>query len=479
MTFDNTYAHLPEDFYQRLKPAPVAEPLLIKVNRPLAAELNLNLFDDDTELASIFSGNALMEGMDPIAMAYAGHQFGGFVPQLGDGRALLLGEVVNESGSRFDIQLKGSGRTRFSRGGDGRSALGPVIREYVVSEAMHALGIPTSRALAMVSTGEDVFREGPVPGGILTRVASGLVRVGTFEYFASRHMSDAVRQLADYVIDRHYPQARGAENPYIEWYRLVCEATARLVSQWMGVGFIHGVMNTDNTSIIGETLDYGPCAFMDTYDPGKVFSSIDQFGRYAYNNQPTIAQWNMAALGGCLLELFDNDPTTARSLGESVLEDFVPIFKRYYQQVMCAKIGLGADDDSFDLVRRLTETMHKDHVDFTVAFRSLTGDLDDFKALFSSEGIGDWIVDWTDRIKSMGGTLSAAQESIRAANPAFIPRNHRVEQAIRAAEDDGDYSLTHRLIEVLRRPYEDLPEYAEYMTPPKPDEVVHQTFCGT
>ncbi len=481
MVFDNSYARLPEIFYQRINPVPVKAPELIRVNHSLAEELGLLLPEADDALAALFSGNTLLDEMEPVAMAYAGHQFGGFVPQLGDGRAVLLGEVLSGAGTRFDIQLKGSGQTQFSRNGDGRSALGPVIREYVVSEAMHAMGLSTSRALAMGKTGEQVLREGYVPGGIFTRVASGLVRVGTFEYFASRDNTTAVKQLADYVIDRHYSSAKNAANPYIDFYRQVCEATAQLIARWMAVGFIHGVMNTDNTSICGETLDYGPCAFMDTYVPAKVFSSIDHGGRYAYNNQPTIAQWNMAALGGCLMSLFDDDADKARAIGEEVLETFIPTFKAQYQDGMCRKLGLvTVDDQGFQRVRDLMELMHQGHVDFTLAFRLLADDIEQFKGLFSeSAAIESWFTEWSDQLVEQGENVAAAQERMRLVNPAVIPRNHRVEEAIRAAEDHNDFTLTHRLIDVLKTPYAVQPENEEYMTPPESDEVVHQTFCGT
>ncbi len=480
MSFDNTYARLPEDFYERINPVPVEKAELIRINQALLKELDFALPKDEAGLASLFSGNTLLNGMEPIAMAYAGHQFGGFVPQLGDGRAVLLGEVSLPDGQRLDIQLKGSGQTRFSRNGDGRSALGPVIREYIVSEAMHALGVSTSRALAMVTTGEKVFRETPVPGGIFTRVASGLVRVGTFEYFASRKDVDSVRTLADYVIDRHYLAARKESNPYVELFRQVSAATAKLVAQWMSVGFIHGVMNTDNTSISGETIDYGPCAFMDNYNPAKVFSSIDYQGRYAYNNQPTIAQWNMAALGGCLLSLFHDDNDKAQAIGEEVLEEFTPVFKDHYQKVMCRKIGLAVHGDEFQLVRDLMRLMHQSHTDFTNTFRSLSDDVEQFRLFFNQpEQIDSWLADWQGQLKVQGLSVDEAQANMRSVNPAFIPRNHRVEQAIRAAEGRNDFALTHQLIGILKHPFDAQPENAEYMDPPQPDEVVRQTFCGT
>lgn len=476
MVFDNTYARLPERFYQRIDPVPVKQPGLIRINHELAARLELELPDDEARLAAIFAGNEPLEGAEPIAQAYAGHQFGHFAGPLGDGRAVLLGEALNSRGERFDIQLKGSGRTRFSRGGDGRSPIGPVIREYVISEAMHALGIPSTRALAMVTTGEQVIRDTPLPGGVFTRVAASHVRVGTFEYFASQGDNEAVRILADYVIDRHYPEVRSADNPYVSFYESVVKAQARLVAQWMSVGFIHGVMNTDNTTISGETIDFGPCAFMDHFNPAQVFSSIDLQGRYAYNQQPAIARWNMACLGGCLIPLLHDETEQAHAVGEAILEDFTGYFRTHYQAALCRKIGLADTDANFALARELMRLMHRDHVDFTLAFRYLVDEDDtSFRALFTSS---DDLSTWLSARDGALGDPEAARNDMRRANPAFIPRNHRVEQAIAAAES-GDFSLAHTLVDILRRPYDDQPEFADYMQPPRPDEVVRQTFCGT
>ncbi|WFS62560.1 YdiU family protein [Pseudodesulfovibrio thermohalotolerans] len=481
MRFINSYAHLPEPFYQRIDPEPVAAPSLIRLNRPLAERLELDLPEDDADLAALFSGNRLLPGSEPIAQAYAGHQFGQFVPQLGDGRAHLLGETVNKAGERFDIQLKGSGRTKFSRGGDGRSPLGPVLREYVVSEAMHAMGIPSTRALAMTSTGQPVFREAELHGAVLTRVASGFVRVGTFEYFAARRMEDAVRQLADHVIERNHPSASQADNPYLALFEAICSAQAELMARWMCVGFVHGVMNTDNTAVSGETIDFGPCAFLDQYDPEAVFSSIDHFGRYAFNRQPTIMAWNLACLGGCLIPLLDDDESRAHTAGEAVLERFIPAFAAHYTQGLCSKIGLPGDDESFALARGLLDLMRRNGTDFTNAFRALCDAQTDpapFTALFATnEEIRHWLDDWRARL-ALTGSVGTARETMRSATPAFIPRNHRIEQAIQAAEV-GDFTLVDRLIEVLRRPYEDQPENAEYAAPPRPEERVEQTFCGT
>jgi uncharacterized protein YdiU (UPF0061 family) len=481
MRFINTYARLPETFYQRIDPEHVAAPAMIRLNRDLAARLELDLPEDDAGLAEVFTGNRLLSGSEPLAQAYAGHQFGQFVPQLGDGRAHLLGEVENGAGERFDIQLKGSGRTAYSRGGDGRAPLGPVIREYVVSEAMHALGVPTTRALAMAATGQPVFREAELPGAVIARVASGFVRVGTFEYFAARRMEDELRLLADHVIERNHPAAGEADNPYLALFEAVCAAQAELMAQWLCLGFVHGVMNTDNTAVSGETIDYGPCAFLDHYDPAMVFSSIDHGGRYAFNQQPTIMAWNLACLGGCLLPLLATDETKARETGEAVLERFIPAFTEHYRRGLCRKIGLPADDESFTLARRLLDLMRRGRTDFTNGFRALCDAQtapEAFTALFATdEEIAVWRKDWLKRLEQTGSG-DGARGTMRAANPAFIPRNHRIEAAIQAATA-GDFTPMDRLIEVLKRPFEDQPELAEFADPPRPGERVTQTFCGT
>ncbi len=372
-SFSNTYARLPERFFARLNPTPVARPRLIKFNDSLASELRIDTRGLDSErLAAIFSGNETPLGAEPIAMAYAGHQFGGFVPQLGDGRAILLGEVLDREGERRDIQLKGSGPTPFSRRGDGRAVLGPVLREYLVSEAMHALGIPTTRALAAVLTGEPVYRDRQLPGAVFTRVASSHVRVGTFEYFAARGDVDAVKRLADYVIDRHYPDAKDAERPYLALLQGVVERQARLVARWMNVGFIHGVMNTDNTAVSGETIDYGPCAFMDAYDPATVFSAIDQFGRYAFANQPGIAQWNLVRLAETLLPILEPDPERAGELAGAAIAAFSERFEAYWLAGMRDKLGLSdPEDGDLELVRALLAAMRENGADFTLTFRRL------------------------------------------------------------------------------------------------------------
>jgi uncharacterized protein YdiU (UPF0061 family) len=486
--FENTYAAMPANFFARVAPTPVAAPRLIKLNRPLAVHLGLDPdLLDSPEGAEILAGKRLPEGADPIAMAYAGHQFGHFVPQLGDGRAILLGEVIDADGVRRDIQLKGSGPTPFSRRGDGRAALGPVLREYIVSEAMWALGIPTTRSLAAVITGESVMRETPLPGAVLTRVASSHVRVGTFQYFAARSDTDGVRQLADHVITRHYPRAAEAARPYHALLEGVIARQADLVARWLLVGFIHGVMNTDNTSISGETIDYGPCAFMDHYDPAAVFSSIDELGRYAYANQPRIALWNLTRLAECLLPLLADDQDAAIAQAQEILGGFPEKFTAAYQTGLRAKIGLFTKQDGDDaLVQDLLDTMAKNQADFTLTFRRL-GDaaLDPAKdtsarQLFTDPAAYDeWTARWRQRTAEEPQSAAERRSAMHAANPAFIPRNHRIEAVIEAAMNRDDFAPFEELIAVLARPYEDQPAFADYAEPPQPHQRVLQTFCGT
>ena len=485
--FQNTYAALPANFFARVAPTPVAAPRLIKLNRPLARDLGLDPdLLDSPEGAEILSGKRLPDGADPIAMAYAGHQFGHFVPQLGDGRAILLGEVIDKDGIRRDIQLKGSGPTPFSRRGDGRAALGPVLREYIVSEAMFALGIPTTRSLAATITGESVMRETILPGAVLTRVAASHVRVGTFQYFAARGDTDAVRRLADHVIARHYSELAGTEQPYHALLAGVAARQADLVARWLHVGFIHGVMNTDNTSISGETIDYGPCAFMDHYDPAQVFSSIDEMGRYAYANQPRIALWNLTRLAECLLPLFSEDQEKAIAEAQEILGAFPEQFSTAYQAGLRQKIGLfTARDGDEALVRDLLEAMASGKADFTLTFRRL-GDaaLDTasdarLRALFAEGAAFDeWAARWRQRLAQEPQSGAERQAAMHAVNPAFIPRNHRVEAVIAAAVMD-EYAPFEEFIKVLAKPFEDAPEFADYTIPPKPEERVCQTFCGT
>ena len=485
--FQNTYAALPANFFARVAPTPVVAPRLIKLNRALAVQLGLDPeVLSSPEGAEILAGKRVPDGADPIAMAYAGHQFGHFVPQLGDGRAILLGEVIDADGVRRDIQLKGSGPTPFSRRGDGRAALGPVLREYIVSEAMFALGIPTTRSLAAVITGERVQRETMLPGAVLTRVASSHIRVGTFQFFAARGDTDGVRQLADHAIARHYPEAAKSDRPYHALLEGVVARQAYLVARWLLVGFIHGVMNTDNSSISGETIDYGPCAFMDHYDPAQVFSSIDEQGRYAYANQPQIALWNLTRLAECLLPLFSDDKDKAIEQAQLILGEFAEKFTAAYQGGLRAKIGLFSQRDGDEaLVQDLLDAMAKNHADFTLIFRRL-GDLageadnDSVRHLFAEPAAFDeWAARWRQRLADEPQSATERRAAMRAVNPAFIPRNHRVEAVIQAAMNNDDYAPFEELIAVLAKPFEDQPEFAGYADPPQPEQRVTQTFCGT
>ncbi len=484
--FDNSYRRLPERFFAAQAPATVAAPRLIAFNRPLARELRLDVAAIEPRAAELFSGNALAADAQPIALAYAGHQFGHFVPQLGDGRALLLGEVVDAHGRRRDLQLKGSGRTPFSRQGDGRAALGPVLREYLVSEAMHALGVPTSRALAAVTTGETVFRERPLPGAVLTRVAASHVRIGTFQFFAARGDDEAVRLLADHAIARHDPALVGAPRPYLAFLEAVAARQAALVARWLQVGFVHGVMNTDNMTVSGETIDYGPCAFVDAYDPGTVFSSIDHGGRYAFANQPLIAQWNLARLAETLLPLIDPDRTAAIAAATAVLEAFPVRFAQCWLDGMRAKLGLATEHgDDRELVQALLDAMHASAADYTLTFRRLCDAAADARAddgvrtLFAAPAAFDaWAARWRARIAGDLRSPAERARAMRAVNPLFIPRNHRVEQAI-AAAIDGDFGPFETLRAVLAEPFDEHPEHADHALPPRPDERVLETFCGT
>jgi uncharacterized protein YdiU (UPF0061 family) len=490
--FDNSYARLPERFYVRQEPTPVASPRLIRLNVPLARELGL----DPVRLASeagvaVLAGNSVAPRSLPIAMAYAGHQFGGFNPALGDGRAILLGEVVDGTGRRRDIQLKGSGPTPWSRRGDGRAALGPVLREYIVSEAFAALGIPTTRALAAVATGEYVLREEPLPGGVLTRVAASHIRVGTFQYFAARRDTEAVRLLADHVIARHYPEAAAAPNPYRALLDAVVARQAALIPQWMLIGFIHGVMNTDNCAIAGETIDFGPCAFMDAYHPDTVFSSIDRQGRYAFANQPAIGHWNMVRFAETLLPLLAAEQEAAVAEAEQALDRFAGLFEAAYARGLRRKIGIvgAAPTDHADdiaLVRELLTLMAAGRADFTLTFRALNRAASDagadagVAALFGGDADPrPWLGRWRDRLAADPVSAEERAAVMRRANPALIPRNHRIEQAIAAAVGGDDYALFHSLVEALSRPFDEDPDYADLSEPPKPGEEVKATFCGT
>ncbi|EHS50433.1 UPF0061 protein ydiU [Rhizobium sp. PDO1-076] len=485
IAFDNSYSRLPEHFFRPAKPAAAAQPQLIRYNQALADQLGIALDAGDTvRLAQIFSGQILPVGAEPIAMAYSGHQFGHFNPQLGDGRALLLGEVIDQEGRRRDIQLKGAGPTAFSRNGDGLAALGPVLREYIVSEAMAALGIPTTRALAAVLTGEPVIRETVLPGAVFTRVAASHIRVGTFQYFAARGDTDGVKTLADHVIARHYPEVSGSENPYAALLSAISVRQAELIARWLSVGFIHGVMNTDNVAISGETIDFGPCAFLDEYDPKKVFSSIDQRGRYAYANQPGIGQWNIARLAECLLPLLDEDEEKAVEMANGVLSQFGDVFQAAWLAAFRAKLGLmGEDDQDRTLVSDLLELMQKGEADFTLTFRALgkvAGGSDDavLEAQFTDvAGLAGWLVRWRQRMEG-GRSRAEIQAEMETVNPALIPRNHRIEEAIQAAIYN-DFSFFHRLSDALRKPFAEDPDVADLCLPPKPEERVTRTFCGT
>ncbi len=488
LPFDNSYARMPDRFFTRTKPTGVAAPVLLKLNRLLAEKLG---FDPEwlssPEGVAMLSGNRLPETAEPIASAYAGHQFGNFVPQLGDGRAILLGEVVDIRGRRRDVQLKGSGPTPFSRRGDGRAALGPVLREYVVSEAMHALGIPTTRSLAAVSTGEPVYRETVLPGAVLTRVASSHIRVGTFQFFAARGDTQGVKLLADHAIARHYPEAANAENPYAALLDAVISAQASLVARWLGVGFIHGVMNTDNTSVSGETIDYGPCAFLDAYNPAQVFSSIDAHGRYAYANQPRIAQWNLARLAETLLPLLDANEDEAVGKAEALIGEFRPRFEAAYLAVLRQKLGLfTARPEDQPLAEGFLALMAAQAADFTLAFRALSdaaaGEEQEaeLRAVFAEpEALKPWLDRWRGRLGQEPHSPSERADAMRAVNPRFTPRNHRIEAMIQAALNDADFAPFEDLLAVLARPYDDQPGREAFAMPPQPDERVLQTFCGT
>ncbi|HEX4650356.1 MAG TPA: YdiU family protein [Granulicella sp.] len=489
--FDNTYARLPERFYARVSPTPVAAPRLIKVNVELARSLGL----DPDQLAGargveILAGNRVAEGSEPLALAYAGHQFGHFVPQLGDGRANLLGEVMGHDGVRYDLQLKGSGPTPFSRRGDGRAALGPVLREYVVSEAMAALGVPTTRALAAVTTGERVFRETALPGAVLTRVAASHLRVGTFQYFAIRGDVDALRMLADYAIARHYPEATQARRPYRAFFDGVITRQAHLIARWMLLGFIHGVMNTDNTSISGETIDYGPCAFMETYDPETVFSSIDHGGRYSYSSQPMAAQWNLTRLAETLLPLLEQEAGSEEAGLESAKEAlaaFGPQFEAARLGGLRRKFGLNAErKGDARLIQDLLDRMAANRADFTLTFRRLcdaaAGSDGDHgvRSLFADPGAYDtWSTDWRRRLKEESLSEQARAAQMRMVNPAYIPRNHIVEEALDAAAARQDFQPFEELLDVVSHPFDDRPNLERYAKPARPEECIRHTFCGT
>ena len=484
--FDNSFARELEGCYVPWDAEKVSEPRLLMFNCELAADLGLNVAALETPLgAEIFSGNRIPEGAKPLAQAYAGHQFGNFSPMLGDGRALLLGEIIDTCGKRHDIQLKGSGRTPFSRNGDGKAGLGPVLREYLIGEAMHALGVPTTRALAAVTTGDQVFRETALPGAVLTRIAASHLRVGTFQFFAARGETEIVRQLADYAIARHYPAAREADNPYLAFFIAVARAQALLVAEWMSIGFIHGVMNTDNTTISGETIDYGPCAFMDVYDPDTVFSSIDLQGRYAYANQPSILTWNLARLAETLIALVDPNKERAVELLTVGANEVSSLFVDAWLARMRLKIGLNSpEDNDYKLINGLLNAMHQGKADFTLTFRRLSdvlrGNGMPVRALFEDPAVFDaWEIDWRVRLGREKVSAKDCAGTMDQVNPIYIPRNHKVEEVLDAAVNHGDISDFQDMLSVVKKPFDEFSEQEGYAEPGDKTAVPYQTFCGT
>lgn len=486
--FDNTYARDLQGFYVPWTPTAVPAPRLLRINESLASELDVDAGALNSDYgARIFSGSEVPIGATPLAQAYAGHQFGGFSPQLGDGRAVLLGEVLDRWGRRRDIALKGSGRTAFSRGGDGKAAVGPMLREYLISEAMHALGIPTTRVLAVAETGEQVIRERPLPGAVLARVAASHVRVGTFQFFAARGENDKLRTLADYVIARHDPHLQGLQDRYLALLRAVTERQASLVAQWMCAGFIHGVMNTDNMALSGETIDYGPCAFMEEFNPATVFSSIDRGGRYAYGNQPRIAAWNLARFAETLLPLIDTESTErAVQLGTEVVQSFPELYGICWLKGMRTKLGLTtANDGDLDLAKEWLALLEQQRLDYTLAWRRLadaaTGSIEPLACQFAdSKSLLGWVDRWQRRTAQESISPELRRQAMRQVNPVYIPRNQRVEEALSAASDTGDLRLFEDLLAVVARPFEERPGLERYAEPAPPEFTAgYQTFCGT
>ena len=487
VTFDNSYARLPSRLYSRCDPVAVAAPGPIRVNTALAELLGIDpRWLASPEGTAVVAGNVIPPGAEPIATVYAGHQFGSYNPQLGDGRAVLLGEVLGRDGLRYDVQLKGSGPTPYSRGGDGRAPLGAVLREYLVSEAMFAMGLPTTRALAAVTTGEQVARETFVPGAVLARVARSHIRIGTFQFFAARQDAEALQLLVEHTLARHYPEALDADNRPLALLQRVIGAQAQLVARWQLLGFIHGVMNTDNMLLSGETIDYGPCAFMDDFDPARVLSSIDHGGRYAYRNQPGIAHWNLAALAQALLPLLHPDQERAVALAQQAVDAFPGQFQEAYHTGMAAKLGLGQwRQDDGALVEELLELMAREHSDFTLCFRHLADLANPAGAQPVTElfdlppALEPWLQRWRQRLATETTPCEQRQLAMYRANPVFIPRNHLVEEALQAAVEGGDFAPFHALLEVLVEPFSYRGELRRFATPPRPEQVVHQTFCGT
>jgi uncharacterized protein YdiU (UPF0061 family) len=477
--FDNTYSKLPKSFLENIKPVPVKDPKLIILNKNLAKQLNLDFSKfSETDLAKIFSGNSLPEGSETIAQAYAGHQFGHFT-MLGDGRAVMLGEHLDKENNRFDIQFKGSGRTSFSRSGDGRAALGPMLREYIISEAMHALNIPTTRSLAVVSTGEDVIREQMLPGAILTRVASSHIRVGTFQYIAATQNADDLQRLFNYTIDRHYPEIKDSKTKALDLLNLLMQKQCELVINWMRVGFIHGVMNTDNMTVSGETIDYGPCAFMDHYHPQTVFSSIDQNGRYSYNNQPRITKWNLARFAECIIPLIDQDEQKAISIATETINNFEKLYEEKWLNMMRDKLGLfGEDKDDKHLIFELLTWMENNKADFTNTFCNLM-DIQSIKdPIYQNQEYLNWTAKWKKRLEKNNTEKEKYLELMRSVNPIFIPRNHKVEEALKDASENKLETL-NQLLEVIKYPYKDNGMLIDYQRPMSNENGDYKTFCGT
>ena len=488
--FNNSFCQLPGQFFSHQQPAPVTSPTLIKINKTLAKQLGIDVDWLASEQGTqMFAGNILPEGAIPIATAYAGHQFGGWNPRLGDGRAILLGEVIApESSTRYDIQLKGAGPTPYSRSGDGRSPLGPVLREYIVSEAMNTLGVPSTRSLAAVSTGEQVLRDGFFPGGILTRVAQSHIRIGSFQYFSAQHDTDSVRTLADFVIKRHYSEALNSNNPYSALLNSVINRQAQLIAQWQSLGFIHGVMNTDNMLLSGETVDYGPCAFMDTFHPDTVYSSIDHAGRYAYANQPSIAQWNLSWLAQSLLPLLADEEAQAVEIAQEALNSFVEEYKHNYDAVMCKKLGLKPNTALNQmLLQNFLDLLTKEQCDFTLGFRYIAENLQPSKTAKPGisgfyqlpKAFAPWLDQWRAQVHKENTDISAIQKQLLNTNPVFIPRNHLIEDVIKHANTSNDLSAFHSLVDLLENPFDYHPEKKSYALAPRPEQVVKNTFCGT
>ena len=476
--FENTYSELSDIFREEIRPVPVNNPELVILNESLASELNLNFSDiDKNELSKIFSGNTLPNGSNSIAQAYAGHQFGHFT-MLGDGRAVLIGEHTTKSNKKFDIQFKGSGKTAFSRNGDGRAALGPMLREYIISEAMNGLKIPTTRSLAVVKTGENIKRETTLQGAILTRVASSHIRVGTFQYIAARQKEDELKTLLDYTIDRHYPEIKSSNNQALDLLNLLIDRQCNLVVNWMRVGFIHGVMNTDNMTVSGETIDYGPCAFMDNYDPKTVFSSIDQMGRYAYCNQPVITKWNLARFAECLIPLIDKDQDKAIKIATEKINSFEKKYEEKWMNMMRDKLGLfGLEDKDKFLILDLLTWMHEKKADYTNTFCNLMDLTTKKDELFDNNDFMNWKKRWKERLSKNNGSTKKSLELMKNNNPLVIPRNHKVEEALEAAEKN-DLKPFNQLIEILKNPYTQKDDIINYQTPSNLDEK-YRTFCGT